>query len=98
MSDTIKITLIIILGLITLNLIANRSNADEELIQALQRKEEIPQLILEKKNDYAIAEWAYNECKDSWQWEMDKAHNEAEVLREELKKLEGFIQSRQAQK
>lgn len=97
MNDNIKITIIIILWIAFIWLIASNSNADEKIEQAKIRIAEIDKLIPEKKNDYAIAQWAYYECMDSWQWEMDKAHNEAEELREERTMLEGFIQSRQAQ-
>lgn len=98
MNKTIKIILIIILWVISLQLIASHSNANEEINKAKERIAELNQLIDEEKNNYAIAEFWYYESLESWQKEMDKAHNKAEEYRAEIKRLEGFIQSRQAQK
>lgn len=55
-------------------------------------------MIQEEKNNYNIASWAKQECIDSWEIKMNEAHKNADKHREEIKKLEGFIQSRQAQK
>lgn len=99
MSDTIKITLIIVLWVLFLELIAsNRSNAEEEIAQAKQQIAVLSWMIQDEKNNYNIASWAKQECIDSWEAKMNEAHKNADKHREEIKELEGFIQSRQAQK
>lgn len=98
MSDTIKITLIIVLWVLFLELISsNHSNAEEEIAQAKQQIAVLSWMIQDEKNNYNIASWAKQECIDSWNIKMDEAHKNADKHREEIKKLEGFIQSRQAQ-
>lgn len=99
MSDTIKITLIIVLWVLLFELIAsNRSNAEEEIAQAKQQIAVLSWMIQDEKNNYDIASWAKQECIDSWEIKMNEAHINADKHRAEIKKLEGFIQSRQAQK
>lgn len=97
MNDSIKITLIIILGLIVLSLISNKSNADEEIARANEQIAILSWMIEEEKNNYDIALWAKNECEESWLKKMEEAHKKADEHRAEIKELEGFIQSRQAQ-
>ena len=98
MNDNIKITIIIILWIIVLQLISSNSNAEEQIEQAKQQIAVLSWMIQEEKNNYNIASWAKQECIDSWETKMNEAHKNADKHREEIKKLEGFIQSRQAQK
>lgn len=98
MNDNIKIIVIIILWIVMVQLVANNSNAEEEIAQAKQQIAVLSWMIQEEKNNYNIASWAKQECIDSWETKMNEAHKNADKHREEIKKLEGFIQSRQAQK
>ena len=98
MNDNIKIIVIIILWIVMVQLVANNSNAEEQIAQAKQQIAVLSWMIQEEKNNYNIASWAKQECIDSWEVKMQEAHINANKHREEIKKLEGFIQSRQAQK
>lgn len=98
MNNKIKIMLIIILWVICLQLIASNSNAEEQIAQAKQQIAVLSWMIQDEKNNYDIASWAKQECIDSWEKKMQEAHKNADKHREEIKKLEGFIKSRQAQK
>lgn len=98
MNDNIKIIVIIILWIVMVQLVANNSNAEEQIAQAKQQIAVLSWMIQEEKNNYNIASWAKQECIDSWEVKMQEAHINADKHREEIKKLEGFIQSRQAQK
>lgn len=98
MNDNIKIIVIIILWIVMVQLLANNSNAEEQIAQAKQQIAVLSWMIQEEKNNYNIASWAKQECIDSWEVKMQEAHINADKHREEIKKLEGFIQSRQAQK
>lgn len=98
MNNNIKIAAIINLWVVCLQLIASNSNAEEQIAQAKQQIAVLSWMIQEEKNNYNIASWAKQECIDSWEIKMNEAHKNADKHREEIKKLEGFIQSRQAQK
>lgn len=76
----------------------NKVRASQEIIEAQNRIEELSWMILQAKDAWNIAEWAKQECIESWTEQQTKANKEAELYRAEIKSLEGFIKSRQAQK
>ena len=66
----------------------------EELIKTQNRISELEDIIEDAQFRYAIAETSKNECVQSWNEQKEKAHDEAEKARLEIKELQGFLMSR----
>ena len=66
----------------------------EELIKTQERIAELEDIIEDAQFRYAIAETSKNECVQSWNDQKEKAHDEAEKARLEIKELQGLIMSR----
>jgi len=89
------ILIAIIIGLITYSVaIQDKVRAWNELIQTKTRLDELEDLIKEAQDNYAIAERAKYECIESWDKEKEKAHDDAEKYRIEMKELQGFLWDR----
>lgn len=98
-NKTLTLTLAgIIIVLLTYIVVQTpKVKAWEELTQALTQIEELNNLIKDEQEKYSSAEFAKNECEESFYKKMEQAHNKADEYRNEIKKLEGFIKSRTAQ-
>lgn len=99
MTKTSKIMYSILLWIIVALLgytlvIQPKVRAGEDLLQTQARLEELETLIEEAKDNYAIAEKAKYECIESWDKEKEKAHDDAEKYRIEMKELQGFLLNR----
>ena len=99
MTKTAKIILAIliavIIGLIGYAIaIQDKVKAWNELIETQTRIQELEKIIEDAQFDYAIAETSKNECIESWNAQKEKAHDDAEKARIEIKELQGFILSR----
>lgn len=99
MTKTTKIIyailITVILGLVWYTLLIQpKVKAWEDLIQTQSRLEELEDLIKEAKENYEIAEKAKYECIDSREKEKEKAHDDAEKYRIEMKELQGFLLNR----
>jgi len=99
MNKTAKIILWILIWIIALLVwyalaIQDKVKAWNDLIQTQARLEELQNLIEEAQETYSVAEKAKNECIESWNKEKDKAHDDAEKYRIEMKELQGFLMNR----
>ena len=85
----------IIVGLVAYSVaIQDKVKAWNELIETQTRIQELEKIIEDAQFDYAIAETSKNECIESWNAQKEKAHDDAEKARLEIKELQGFILSR----
>ena len=66
----------------------------EELIKTQNRIAELEEIIEDAQFRYAIAETSKAECVQSWNDQKEKAHDDAEKARIEIKELQGLIMSR----
>lgn len=99
MTKTTKIILAIliavIIGLIGYAIaIQDKVKAWNELLETQTRIQELEKIIEDAQFDYAIAETSKNECIESWNEQKEKAHDDAEKARLEIKELQGFLMSR----
>lgn len=99
MSKTAKIILwiliAVIVGLVAYSVaIQDKVRAWNELIETQTRIQELEKIIADAQFDYAIAETSKNECIESWNAQKEKAHDDAEKARLEIKELQGFLMSR----
>ena len=99
MNKTTKIILAIliavIIGLIGYAIaIQDKVKAWNELLETQTRIQELEKIIEDAQFDYAIAETSKNECIESWNEQKEKAHDDAEKARLEIKELQGFLMSR----
>lgn len=99
MTKTTKIILAIliavIIGLIGYAIaIQDKVKAWNELLETQTRIQELEKIIEDAQFDYAIAETSKNECIESWNEQKQKAHDDAEKARLEIKELQGFLMSR----
>lgn len=99
MSKTAKIILwiliAVIVGLVAYSVaIQDKVRAWNELIETQTRIQELEKIIADAQFDYAIAETNKNECIESWDTQKEKAHDDAEKARLEIKELQGFLMSR----
>lgn len=85
----------IIVGLVAYSVaIQDKVKAWNELLETQTRIQELEKIIEDAQFDYAIAETSKNECIESWNEQKQKAHDDAEKARLEIKELQGFILSR----
>lgn len=85
----------IIVGLVAYSVaIQDKVKAWNELLKTQTRIQELEKIIEDAQFDYAIAETSKNECIESWNEQKQKAHDDAEKARLEIKELQGFILSR----
>lgn len=99
MTKTIKIILgiliAVIIGLVAYSVaIQDKVKAWNELLASQERIAELEEIISDAQFRYAIAETSKEECISSWNDEKEKAHDEAEKARLEIKELQGLIRSR----
>lgn len=66
----------------------------EDLIKTQNRIAELEEIIEDAQFRYAIAETSKAECIQSWEDQKDKAHDDAEKARIEIKELQGFLMNR----
>ena len=99
MTKTVKIILWILIALVV-GLVAysvaiqDKVKAWNELIESQSRIAELEAIIEDAQFRYAIAETSKDECIASWNDQKQKAHDEAEKARLEIKELQGFLMSR----
>ena len=74
--------------------IQDKVKAWNDLIQAQARLDELESLIKEEQEKFAYADVAKAECIESRDKEKDKAHDNAEKYRIEMKELQGFLMNR----
>lgn len=85
----------IIVGLVAYSVaIQDKVKAWNELLETQTRIQELEKIIEDAQFDYAIAETSKNKCIESWNEQKQKAHDDAEKARLEIKELQGFILSR----
>lgn len=99
MTKTAKIILwlliAIIIGLVAYSVaIQDKVKAWNDLIQTQARLDELKSLIEDAKLEYSIAEQSKQECIESWDKKKEKAHDDAEKYRIEIKELQGFLLNR----
>lgn len=99
MNKTTKIILWLLVAIIVWLVaysvaIQDKVKAGNDLIQAQARIEELQLLIEDAQETYSVAEKAKNECIESWNKQKEKAHDDAEKYRIEIKELEGFLLDR----
>lgn len=99
MTKTAKIILwlliAIIIGLVAYSVaIQDKVRAGNDLIKTQARLDELDRLIKEEQEKFAYADIAKAECVESRDKEKDKAHDNAEKYRIEIKELQGFLMSR----
>ena len=99
MTKTIKIILTVLIAVIILLVaysvaIQDKVKAWNDLLKTQERIEELNALIEDAQFRYAIAETSKAECVQSWDEQKDKAHDEAEKARLEIKELQGLVWSR----
>lgn len=75
-------------------LLQPKAAAWEDLIKAQNRIAELEDIIEDAQFRYAIAETSKAECIQSWEDQKEKAHDDAEKARIEIKELQGLILSR----
>jgi hypothetical protein len=51
-------------------------------------------LITDAQESYQIAQDSIVECQESWTTVMNKAHDDAQMYRDEIEELEGFLLQR----
>ena len=99
MTKTIKIILwiliAVIIGLVAYSVaIQDKVRAWNDLIESQARIQELEQIIADAQFSYSIAETSKNECIESWNAQKQKAHDDAEKARLEIKEIQGFLMSR----
>lgn len=99
MTKTAKIILwllvAVIVGLVAYSVaIQDKVKAWNDLLQSQARIQELEQIIADAQFSYSIAETSKNECIESWNAQKQKAHDDAEKARLEIKELQGFLMSR----
>lgn len=99
MSKTAKIILwiliAVIVGLVAYSVaIQDKVRAWNDLIESQARIQELEQIIADAQFSYSIAETSKNECIESWNAQKQKAHDDAEKARLEIKEIQGFLMSR----
>ncbi len=99
MTKTAKIILwllvAVIVGLVAYSVaIQDKVKAWNDLLQSQARIEELEKIIADAQFSYSIAETSKNECIESWDAQKEKAHDDAEKARLEIKELQGFLMSR----
>lgn len=99
MTKTVKIILWILIAVIIWLVaysvaVQDKVKAWNDLIASQQRIQELEDIIEDAQFRYAIAETSKNECIKSWDEQKQKAHDDAEKARIEIKELQGFILSR----
>jgi predicted Holliday junction resolvase-like endonuclease len=99
MTKTAKIILwllvAVIVGLVAYSVaIQDKVKAWNDLLQSQARIQELEQIIADAQFSYSIAETSKNECIESWDAQKEKAHDDAEKARLEIKELQGFLMSR----
>lgn len=91
----LAILIAVIIGLIGYAIaIQDKVKAWNELLETQTRIQELEKIIEDAQFDYAIAETSKNECIESWNEQKEKAHDDAEKARLEIKELQGFLMSR----
>lgn len=103
MVDKTKVFISFLLGAIVVMAIyiviqSPKVKAWEEITQAVNTIEEYNKLILEEQEKFKVAMESSEECRTSWEQKASESHTKADKYREEIKKLEGLIKSRAAQK
>lgn len=99
MTKTIKIILTVLIAVIIWLIaywvaIQDKVRAWNDLLQSQARIQELEQIIADAQFSYSIAETSKNECIESWNAQKQKAHDDAEKARLEIKELQGFLMSR----
>jgi predicted Holliday junction resolvase-like endonuclease len=99
MNKTTKIILWLLVAIIVWLVaysvaIQDKVKAWNDLIQTQARIQELEQLISDAQFDYAVAESSKQECIESWNAQKEKAHDDAEKYRIEMKELQGFLMNR----
>lgn len=99
MTKTIKIILTVLIAVIIWLIaywvaIQDKVRAWNDLLQSQARIQELEQIIADAQFSYSIAETSKNECIESWNAQKEKAHDDAEKARLEIKELQGFLMSR----
>lgn len=99
MTKTIKIILTVLIAVIIWLIaywvaIQDKVKAWNDLLQSQARIQELEQIIADAQFSYSIAETSKNECIESWNAQKEKAHDDAEKARLEIKELQGFLMSR----
>ena len=99
MTKTIKIILTVLIAVIIWLIaywvaIQDKVRAWNDLIESQARIQELEQIIADAQFSYSIAETSKNECIESWNAQKQKAHDDAEKARLEIKEIQGFLMSR----
>lgn len=99
MTKTIKIILTVLIAVIIWLIaywvaIQDKVKAWNDLLQSQARIQELEQIIADAQFSYSIAETSKNECIEAWDAQKQKAHDDAEKARLEIKELQGFLMSR----
>lgn len=99
MTKTAKIILAVLVAIIIWLVgysiaIQDKVKAWNDLIQSQARIEELEKIIADAQFSYSIAETSKKECIESWDNQKQKAHDDAEKARLELKEIQGFLMSR----
>lgn len=99
MTKTAKIILwlliAIIIGLVAYSVaIQDKVRAWNELLNSQAKIEELQKIIEDAQFTYAVAETSKNECIESWDAQKQKAHDDAEKARLEIKEIQGFLLNR----
>lgn len=76
----------------------DNAKANEELVAAYNRIQELSWLIENESDNWWIAEDAKAECIQSWNQQQEKANKQADIYRAEKSRLEGLIERSQPQK
>lgn len=99
MNKTTKIILWLLVAIIVWLVaysvaIQDKVKAGNDLIQTQARLDELESLIKEEQEKYAYTDVAKAECIEYRDKEKDKAHDNAEKYRIEMKELQGFLMNR----
>lgn len=99
MTKTVKIILAVLVAIIIWLVgysiaIQDKVKAWNDLIQVQARLDELDSLIKEEQEKFAYADIAKAECIESRDKEKDRAHDNAEKYRIEIKELQGFLMNR----
>ena len=99
MTKTAKIILwlliAIVIGLVAYSVaIQDKVRAGNELLNSQAKIEELQKIIEDAQFTYAVAETSKNECIESWNAQKQKAHDDAEKARLEIKEIQGFLLNR----
>lgn len=72
----------------------SKVKAAEDILEAKARISELKTLITDAQESYQIAQESIVECTESRTSVMNKAHDDAELYRNEIEELEGLIMNR----